>query len=237
MRIFDLDDRRARDEVVEAVAWTREVAGPGGADVVVLSADFIDQLWLTEGLHTLPLVDYPFLHPPYLPPSWDEATPDRWALVGPGGWVDAPDSAVVARNADFRLVDLTAGPVTIALPTNGFLPAEPGADPSSVAMGDDGQIVVVRNDTTRTVTALAAANPALGPVHVDVLTADGEPVGGFEVASATGPVSVPVPAGRIVTVTLRNDPRAASPGGGDPRVLSLVLSDVAGASPLQRPGG
>ena len=210
----------------EAATWIRDVGGPGGRDAVVLSRDFVDQLWIVYGLRDLNRVQYPFLYPDYygtpVAQVWNGRTP-RYALVDPDVYVDVAPGVVIRHNDRFRLLDLSRGPALLAITADGWQgPIQIGNILQTFMQANGTLAVLWHGDITATrVSAKTIAALAPLPVTIDV---DGRPAASATLTSEPATVLLALPAGRSsAQVIMRN---------GKPPVLeagiptSLLLEGV-----------
>lgn len=216
----------------DAATWVREFGGSEGEDASVVAGGFFDQLWLAEALRDEREVGYPVLDPSYftMESFWDGEV-DPYLLVDRGAWLDAPPGAVLRENERFRLVDARSGPVVVAA-TLGFSAGQwYGAEPGPAAwMTDAGRLFVLRTDPAVDAVELTlVANPDLAPLPLTVEGAARSVTAA--VPADGGSVQVPLaPGSASVVLLLRNlEPAAVAPSTGDPRSLSLRLTEVARA--------
>jgi hypothetical protein len=116
------DDRIVSAEVGEAADWISKVGGNDGEKVTAAVATLYDQLWLSAALVNEPDVsfvnmrgDLGYRGNQKLLSYWDGEL-DPFILVGPGAYALAGDEAIVRQNGLFELLDLSRGPVTVAVP-------------------------------------------------------------------------------------------------------------------------
>jgi hypothetical protein len=223
----DLHSRSITLEVREAIEWARDVGGPDGAAVTVIVDDYVERLWVADGLRDLARVSYPILTPDYFRvSSYGDGELDRYVVASATVFSDLPSNARVTENTRFVLYD-TAGLDGALLGTiNNFWGRETADGHSWEWMGDDGFVVVLRTDADAETVLNTAANPAIDAVQVDVRTPSGELVGSF-IASDLGLQTLPLPPGQIVYVVLDNGPAATAPGNGDTRQLSIRVDAIA----------
>lgn len=110
--------RHVDGDFAEAARWVEEVGGGDGQDTAVLVPSFFEQLWISDALRGEPLVSYPSINPSYFTTmSYWDGRQDRFLLVGRGATVNAGPGTVIRRNSRFELLDTSAGPVTVAAPS------------------------------------------------------------------------------------------------------------------------
>ncbi|TFD39213.1 hypothetical protein E3T40_01705 [Cryobacterium sp. TMT1-19] len=126
------DDRIVSPAVGEAADWVSDRGGDGD-DVTAALTTLYDQLWLSEALVDEPDVSYVNMRGDLgyrgnlnLLSYWDGEL-DRFILVGPGAYLVAEDAAVAERNELFQMLDLSHGPVTVAVPVE----LDPSTDPTT----------------------------------------------------------------------------------------------------------
>lgn len=167
----DVPARHVDDSFAEAAQWVTDVGGRGGEAVTVLVPNFFDQLWISRALAGESMVSYPGLFPDYLRVQqfWGGEV-DRYLLVGRGTQVDSEESAIVASNERFTLLDLQAGEALVVSPVQ-MTHWHPHADVSgSMTTVDDGAALVLRTPGSAPVMGLelrVGASQEL-PVRVDV---------------------------------------------------------------------
>lgn len=143
----DLHSRSITLEVREAIEWARDVGGPDGAAVTVIVDDYVERLWVADGLRDLARVSYPILTPDYFRvSSYGDGELDRYVVASATVFSDLPSNARVTENTRFVLYD-TAGVDGALLGTiNNFWGRETADGHSWEWMGDDGFVVVLRTD-------------------------------------------------------------------------------------------
>ena len=110
--LYAADDRIVTADFAEASGWIADLRDPQGVDVAVAVATQFDQLWISDGLATMPDVSYINLRGDLGYRSagfvsyWD-GEPNRYVLVGPGAFATYSAEAVIGQNSRFTLLDLT----------------------------------------------------------------------------------------------------------------------------------
>lgn len=161
-----VEARHVDRSFAEAASWVDRLGGDGN-DVSVAAPDMFDQLWLAYALRNEQDVSYLSLRPDYLGAlSYWAGETDRYLLVGRGAAVAYPESAVVARNARFVLLDTAGAAVVAAVPQD-----TPSWYPFAVAGGmggpDRGHLVIWRSQAARSdAVVLAVRAPQARSVSV-----------------------------------------------------------------------
>jgi hypothetical protein len=230
---FDLEHRTIDRALLEGAAWAQRFGGKDGRDVMVVTSNFFEQLWLTYELRDRSQVSWPFLFPDYMNAGaydrWDGAI-RRFALVGRDDYIDVDPGVVVAQNARFRMLDLSKGQGVLGVTGTNWTGAEPG--PNGIParwMGNGGQVLVIRTSAAPTRVSLSGgALFDLEPLPIAVATAENEPLANLTVQGGIKGYTFDVPNRARVIVILNNaKPAQVSSKGDDPRELSFYMTGVA----------
>jgi hypothetical protein len=214
----------------EALGWVRQVSVDRGSNVLVADSEFFQQLWVVYLMRNLDRVAFPLIYPAYTPGLGNRGLWDgrirRYALVGARDFVDARGPVVVARNARYRLLDLSRGEALIAMPLSGFNYDTPKPDGYSLWMAAQGELLFIRTaGYPRTVLLLGRGEETLVPLPIQVKEAASSEARTL-LATATGGIRLALSAGVQTDVVLLTD-RVASPPESQLPPRSLFLSGIA----------
>jgi hypothetical protein len=197
-----LVDLTVKPEVREVVSWARAVGGPTGADVAVLVDDYVDRMWIADGLRDREDVTYPYLLPDYFGrSSFTDGRPPRFLLTSRKVFTDAPPSAVVKSSARYVLYDLRGIDAWFAMPVDGFWGMEPAgtADHNVNWASQDVSMVTMRTSPSVTISLDVRPNPSIPvPVTVGVRLPDRD-LGRFVVAQPSS-VELPLAGAPLVSI-------------------------------------
>ena len=214
--LTDLRSLSVRPEVVEAIRWAEDRGGTNGSDVTVLTDDYNDRLWLTDGLRERRDVSYPYLTGDYFGiTSFTDGQLTRYLVASRNVFTDAPDAAIVESNDRYVMYDLATVEAWFALPTNGVygLERQPGGT-AGTWVGAAAELVVMRTSPTVAITLQAAANPNLPGLSISV-SIDGVVLGEAPVSTTQAPLALPLdPSILVATVAVT------------PNVGPIPLSDL-----------
>lgn len=228
---FQLEGRHIDKSLSEGAAWLRALGGRRGENVMVLSSNFFEQLWMTYLLRNQPGVAWPFLYPDYMNVDryerWDGHL-RRFALVSRDDYADADPATVIRQNSRFRLLDLSRGEALLVVPVANWSSGE--QTPGGVAhwMSDSGQLMLLRTPGAPAKVRLrGAALSDLDPLPLEVATTAGETLDRVVLGAAPAEVSIVVPDRPSTVLVLHNRKAARSPSAVvDPRKLSYYLMGV-----------
>ena len=222
-----------RPEVVEAAGWIHHYAGDEeGAAATVLTDDYIDRLWLVDGLRDLDDVTYPYLTPDYFGRTgFSDGVATRFVLVSRAILTNATPQAVVAENDRYVLLDTAGASAWFILALEGFGAPEPmDAGRVRIWMGDTGSLLVMRTARATPVRLAVEPNALLLPDVVRVSGPGDSAVGDLDLVQPSAELELPLPGEDIATVRLSSAKPAVSPSAADPRLLavSIVAPTAAG---------
>lgn len=229
-RAFNPAERSVDRSLLEGVDWVQDLDA-GGADTMIVSSNFFEQLWLTYELRHQEGLAWPLLYPDYMSVDryerWDGRL-RRYALVGRDDHVDVDPAVIVRENRRFRLLDFSRGEGLIATPSRNWGGGERTPDGVAHWMGDAGEIVVIRSEgAPDSIFVEGGAMSDLAPLPISVSTLEGEPVADLTALADLTEHRLPLPDRAAVRLVFVNGKDARPPSAGeDPRFLSFYLSDV-----------
>jgi hypothetical protein len=216
--------------------WVLSVAGPSGADTMVLDTQVWSEVWLMYELQAMPDVNFPYVEIPYGngdPNSarYFDGQSRRYAVVESDLLMDVSPGVVVGGAGGFSFLDLSRGSAVIALGTGlSFNPVstDPAIGTVQWMGAPAGQLLIFHSASVARIALSFVPVPQLAPISVKV--ENGSHVLATATVSAAG-VVVPVdlPAGTAVELTLvASRPPAVVPP--DTRLRSIGLTGVLPAS-------
>jgi hypothetical protein len=216
--------------------WVLSVAGPSGADTMVLDTQVWSEVWLMYELQAMPDVNFPYVEIPYGngdPNSarYFDGQSRRYAVVESDLLMDVSPGVVVGGAGGFSFLDLSRGSAVIALGTGlSFNPVstDPAIGTVQWLGAPAGQLLIFHSASVARIALSFVPVPQLAPISVKV--ENGSHVLATATVSAAG-VVVPVdlPAGTAVELTLvASRPPAVVPP--DTRLRSIGLTGVLPAS-------
>ncbi|MGA2283494.1 MAG: hypothetical protein ABSH07_07425 [Candidatus Dormibacteria bacterium] len=215
--------------------WLLSVAGPTGADAMVLDTQVWDQIWLQYELRDMTDVNFP-----YVVIQYGNGNPDstryfdgqsrRYAVVESDLLMDVSPGVIVGGAGDCSFLDLSRGTAVLAVGTGlSFNPVSTDPVIGTVQwMINDGQLLLFHSRSVTRVVLSLVAPPQLTPISVKVESGS-QVLATANVSGAGAEVSVNLPPGNAILLTLVAS-KAAVVVPPDPRLRSIGITGVLNGS-------
>ena len=207
-------DRRVTAEYDQVGSWVEEFGGVEGEKITVAVSDLFPQLWTLYELREDDMVSYLTLRPDYLQPEryWD-GTVSRYLIVGRGAAVAGAEGAVIRKTENFRLVDMSRGPVAVVLPSKLSTWSYPMGPEGYLLTSAPAQLIVLKGENTPSRLLLTLSSSA--PQTTVTLTAVAGGARTAVIGTSPTTILVPVTDARTADLTLSAEP------GSDQRIALL----------------
>jgi hypothetical protein len=211
-----------------ARSWLTSVAGPRGANGMVIETQAFERSWLQYALRDLTDLSYQTTIPRFRRSTTASGTnfgpSRRYAVVERGVFMDTDPRVVVGHAGSFQFLDLSRGHVIIGVGTIQFNALTNEGARFVEWMADDGDLWITHDPGSTHVVISLEPVPQLAPVTVDI-TAQGIPTQYVTLTAGITDVTIALPPEQTVAIHLHNVQDAVVTGG-DAALRSIALIAV-----------